>query len=65
MYCGKMTKELETLYEKYKEKWNCTPDGYEELDYNKDEYEIYITDIKKALELEVEMPDLYPCDDEF
>lgn len=65
MYHGVTTKELESLYKKYEEKWNCTPDGYEELDYTKDEYKLYIADIKKALKLGIELPDLYPCNDEF
>ncbi len=67
MYYGEMTKELEPLYEQYAEKWGHDPSGYEDAEYGDtaDEYDAYVADIKKALELGVELPDLYPHDDEY
>jgi len=65
MYYGKMTKELESLYEKYSEKWGNKPDFYENAEYAEDEYDEYVSDIKEALRLGVELPELYPHDDEF
>ena len=65
MYYGKMTSELELLYSRYTEKWGHEPDGYEDAEYAADEYDDYVADIKKALELGVELPELYPHDDEY
>lgn len=65
MYYGKMTKELNQLYEQYNEKWGVFPNFYEETEYGKNSYNEYVADIKKALELGVELPDLYPHDDEY
>ena len=65
MYYGKTTKELEELYSKYEKVWGHDPSGYEDAEYGEDEYNEYVDDIKKALELGVELPDLYPHDDEF
>ena len=65
MYYGKMTKELEKLYSDYNQKWNCTPDCYENAEYGADEYADYVSDIKAALEQNVELPQLYPHNDEF
>lgn len=66
MYYGKMTKKLESLYREYEEKWGRDPGGYEELEYGNNEYRDYARDIKKALELGVELPDIYPEEeDEF
>ena len=65
MYYGKMTKELEELYLEYEKIWRHDPSGYEDAEYDEDEYDEYVADIKKALELGVELPDLYPHDDEF
>lgn len=64
MYSGKMTKELEKLYEEYSKKWNGDPGTYEDAEYGADEYEEYVADIKKALELGVELPELYPKHDD-
>lgn len=66
MYYGTMTKELEMLYKKYEEKWNCKPDFYEDAEYSDETYDKYVAGIKKALELGVELPCIYPdYDDEF
>lgn len=68
MYYGKMTKKLESLYREYEEKWGCTPDFYENAEYGAgiNEYRDYVRDIKKALELGVELPNIYPEEnDEF
>ena len=65
MYYGRMTAELEPLYAAYSEKWGNDPDFYEDAEYAADEYDDYVADIKKALELGVELPELYPHDDEY
>lgn len=66
MYRGKMTKELEQLYSEYEKVWGCTPDFYENAEYGKNECEEYTADIRKSLEMGVELPEIYPpVDDEF
>jgi len=65
MYYGRMTKELDELYLKYSDIWECTPDFYENAEYGEDEYDEYVEDIKKALEMGVELPNIYPHDDEY
>ena len=65
MYYGKMTKELEKLYSEYEKVQGHTPDACEDAEYSDDEYDEYVADIKKALKLGVELPDLYSHDDEF
>lgn len=64
MFYGKMTKELEPLYDAYEKRWGNTPDFYENAEYAAEEYDDYVADIKRALELDVEMPDLYPHDED-
>ena len=56
VYYGKMTKELKNLYERYEKKWGYSPDGCEDVEYDDDDYEKYIYEIKQALELGVEFP---------
>ncbi len=58
MYFGKMTKELNKLYNQYYEKFNVEPDFYEELEYGQSDYKEYVKDIKKALNENKELPDL-------
>ncbi|MDE5771358.1 MAG: hypothetical protein K2I06_06980 [Ruminococcus sp.] len=65
MYYGKMTKELNKLYSEYFNIWKCDPDFYEDAEYGEDEYDEYVEDIKKALEMGVELPNIYPHDDEY
>lgn len=67
MYYGIVTPTLKSLYKKYEEKWGCTPDFYENAEYGTgiNEYRDYVRDIKKSLELGIELPELYPHDDEF
>lgn len=66
MYYGKMTRELQTLYAQYHSIWGNDPDCYENAEYGENEYKQYVADIKKAIELKVELPALYPYDeDEF
>ena len=65
VYYGKMTKTLEKLYVEYKKRWGHDPGGYEDAEYGGSDYRDYVRDIKKALKLDVELPDLYPHDDEF
>ncbi len=64
MSYGKMTKELEPLYEAYKKRWGDYPDTYENAEYAAEEYDDYVADIKRTLELDVEMPALYPHDED-
>lgn len=49
MYYGKMTKELEELYEAYFDMFDDYPDCHEELEYGNLTYKSYVKDIKKAL----------------
>lgn len=53
-----MTLELEKLYDEYYEMFNSDPDEYIELEYGADEYKDYVQDIKKALKLRKELPDI-------
>jgi len=64
MYYGKMTKKLEFLYEKYEKLWGHDPSGYENAEYGEEDYRDYVEDIKKALEMGVELPCIYPEDDD-
>lgn len=58
MYCGKMTAELEELYNEYEKRFGVEPDYYEEIDYG-DDYEGYKDDISKSLESGVQLSELY------
>ena len=64
MYYGTMTKELKLLYEEYNKKIGGYPDEYENAEYSDETYNEYVADIKKALELGVELPCIYPDYDE-
>lgn len=59
-----MTAELQNLYDEYEKKWGRDPDFYEEVEYGDtdESYSEYVSDIKKALETNVELPDV--CFDE-
>lgn len=57
MYYGKTTPELEELNKKYHDKFGCFPWGDMELEYGENEYEQYVKDIRKALELNRELAD--------
>lgn len=65
MYYGKTTRKLEQLYAEYEKVWNHNPSGYMEIEYGEDEYQDYVKDIKRSLKMGVELPELYPHDDEF
>lgn len=65
VYSGKMTKKLEQLYLKYKAKWGHTPDFYENAEYGANDYFDFVFDIEKSLKIGVELPNIYPHDDEF
>ncbi|MDE6835160.1 MAG: hypothetical protein K2J39_13080 [Ruminococcus sp.] len=65
MYYGKMTKKLEKLYSEYEKVWGHDPSGCLDAEYAGNEYAEYVKDIKKALEMGVELPDIYPHDDEY
>ena len=57
MWYGKMTQELEKLYNDYYKMFGLTPDGYMELEYGESSYKVYVKDIKKSLKLKKELPD--------
>lgn len=59
---GKRTKELERLYEEYRELFGVGPGGYLELEGCYDmSYEEYVGYIKECIEKKKEMPDIvYP-----
>lgn len=56
MWYGKMTPELDKLYDDYYEMFGCTPDGYIEFEYGAGSYRAYVRDIKKSLKLKKELP---------
>lgn len=49
MWYGKMTNELENLYDQYYKIFGVEPDGYQEVEYGQSEYGDYVSDIKRAL----------------
>lgn len=57
-YDVKKTDELMELYEKYYKRWGDYPECYEGIGYEPEEYDKFVNDIKKALELDVELPDV-------
>lgn len=59
MYKGKMTKELDELYDKYYEKFDCYPDEYDDLEYYEETYDSFVRDIKISLKENKEIEDLY------
>lgn len=58
MWYGSMTSELEMLYDQYYEMFQGDPDEYIELEYGQEDYEDYVRDIKKAIELHKELPEV-------
>ena len=58
MYTGKMTPELERLYDEYYALFQIFPFGHEELEYSQRDYEDYVRDIKKAIEEKKELPEV-------
>lgn len=64
MYNGKMTKELEKLYKEYENKFGVEPDYYEDVEYGKNDYKKYINDIAKSIKLNIQLPNLYPNDED-
>lgn len=58
MWYGKMTPELEALYDQYYDMFNGDPDEYIELQYGQNDYEDYVRDIKKAIDLKKELPEV-------
>lgn len=59
MYKGKMTEELNKLYEDYYKKFDCYPDEYDDLEYDEKTYDVFVADIKKCLKNNKEIEDLY------
>lgn len=58
MWYGKMTPELEELYDKYYDMFDSVPDEYIELEYGQDEYDDYVKDIKESIKQNKELPDV-------
>lgn len=58
MWHGKMTKELETLYDSYYEIFGVEPDGYMDVDYGQADYDDYVRDIKMAIKKKMELPEV-------
>ena len=58
MWYGKMTSELEQLYDEYYEIFGCEPDGYQEVEYGQSEYQQYMEDIKTAIQKKEELPEI-------
>lgn len=58
MYLGKMTDELEELYNKYYDIFGVEPDYYEETEYGQNDYDVFVSDIKKCIEENKEIPDV-------
>ena len=58
----KKTDELMELYEKYYARWGDYPECYEGMGYSSDQYDDFVADIKKALELDKELPDVVDVD---
>lgn len=65
MYYGKVTDELKKLYQEYYDLFSCTPNGYEELEYDEVVYDDYVADIKKAIKEKKELPDAVGYYDDF
>ena len=60
MYYGKMTAELEKLYEEYEHVFGYEPDGVEQLEYAAEDYDKYVSDIKQSIEKHIHIADLHP-----
>ena len=58
MWYGKMTPTLEKLYDEYYKMWGIEPEGYIELEYGPADYREYVRDIKTAIKLKKELPDV-------
>ena len=51
MWYGKTTEELKKLNEEYYKLFGGYPFGHMELEYEADEYDEYVRDIKKAIRI--------------
>ena len=61
MWNGIWTKELDTLYDAYMEKFDgALPDGYDELNYDYIPCDEFIQYMKICIETGLEMPDIVP-----
>lgn len=58
MWYGNDTEELKKLNEEYYSLFGAYPFGCMELEYGEDDYEEYVRDIKKAIQLKMELPDI-------
>lgn len=59
MYKGRMTEELSKLYDEYYEMFGCDPDFYENTYFDNNNYEEYVTMIKKSLKTGKELGSFY------
>lgn len=61
MWNGKMTRELERLFEEYAAQHHgIEPEGYDDLCYDAMGYEEFVGYIKEALRTGKELPDVVP-----
>lgn len=58
MWYGKMTSELEQLYDGYYKIFDYELGGYQEVEYGQLEYQQYVKDIKKAIQKKEELPEI-------
>jgi hypothetical protein len=63
MYYGEMTEEQTVLYREYEVEFGYSPDGVEQLEYTNENYDQYVSDIKRSLKLHMHIVDLYPQTD--
>lgn len=58
MYYGKMTEELEKLYNEYDKIFGVFPNYHEELEYGDADYDDYVRDIKQAIKEKRDLVDI-------
>ena len=58
MWYGKDTDELNKLKLEYKEVFGYNPDGEMELEYGESDYDVYVRDIKRAIQEKKDLADI-------
>ncbi|MEG0961897.1 MAG: hypothetical protein RR139_05905 [Lachnospiraceae bacterium] len=58
MWYGKMTGELEILYDEYYNLFGVDPDGYQEVEYGQTDYNHYVKDIKTSIKEKKKLPNV-------
>lgn len=58
MYYGRMTAELEELYEEYYALFQIYPFGHEELEFGDNDYDDYVQAIKQAIKEKKDLVDI-------